>query len=196
MLLVNTARSYPRVALSITTAHNVADLLGELADVTRQSWPDLSDEYLATNADYIAGTAAGLITVIYKVVDVDRTRGGRDGQNEGPVKLVFSVRPAPELGYLIGKPQPGGPWRRGEARGTRAVLTPNADEPGADDDPTWDKRWIGPVLETARVVTRDVARIAPVDEHVSTSISADGTVVVRVPMGTKVLIEQVPINER
>lgn len=202
MIITNTAQSYPEVARRILTplpgeskpVAVDADTLTSLADITRAEWPDISDKVLDGFDDYLLGTCQGLVTVAYRIVAHERING----------KLWFDVEPAPELVPFIGQPQPLGPWKRGEARGTRRVPTPAAPATSIYDFGTWNRSLIdaafnvlgepdfqqGPL--TAQLLqqwTEEQARNVPDNVHVS--VRSDGTIVVDVPAGQNVLVRPI-----
>lgn len=186
MIVVNTGRSYPSIARRLLDAATREDALAELTKETSGRWPMISAENLARFADYVLGTCDGIVTVIY-AVDGWETVTGSDGKTP---KIQFDlvspsmpVSPrwprADTITSLIGTPQPGGPWKRGEARGTRMMTTPaELDVPRTT--------WMGAVCDAARAV------VGPIDEapRVPTMIvRPDGTVVVTVQAGTPVLVQ-------
>lgn len=183
MLLVNTVHSYPAVANALTAATTHAErhmALHQLEEITRGDWPDLSDKTLAKSADAILGSSDGLITVAYEVRSWKRSKNAA-----GVTKLIFEVASDPKLAWLIGLPQPGGPWRRGEARGTRQVqVDPAWAVDRAASGPTWDDQ----VMKTARHLS---PRDAP-PELAQVHQRPDGTWVVTVPAGDPVLIRPRP----
>ena len=198
MILVNTAKSYPTVARLIVspppgqskpvTVEN--EILDALETVTTGDWPNLSDTFLDDHGDYLLGTCSGLVTVTYRITRYERIGG----------KLRFFVEPAPELTPLIGQPQPQGPWKRGEARGTRQVVTPTS-LPSHYDHGTW-KRYLinaaldvlgGTVSQQGPLASHflqqwDDERATIVPDNVRISVRLDGTIVVDVPPGQNVLV--------
>lgn len=140
MLLVNVKRSYPDVAERITSAHVIhpegdepsLDLTDEdwqaLKSIACGWWQYLSIRYLdAWASDYLAATANSLIVGIFRVDGyrhVDAHGEPVQGLPGRESRVLFDLSPAPEAAHLIGQAMPGGPWQRGEGRGTRGVATP------------------------------------------------------------------------
>lgn len=199
MILVNTSKSYPSLARRIITpapgeSKAVAveeSTLELLAEITCGDWRNLSDGLLAEYGDYLLGTCSGVVTVAYRITGHERFEG----------KLRFEVEPATELTPLIGQPQPEGPWKRGEARGTRQVRTPESLPPA---DLYNYGAWVRGVLDAAQNVAWDtIKEPSPlaaqilhqwaqaqeaVPENVQVSTQPDGTVVIDVPPGQDVLV--------
>lgn len=126
MLLVNLSRAYPAIAQAALDtpdprdadpANNaeVASWLNSLITDTSGPWPALTPGYIDRHADYVAGVHNGVIVSVYKAARRPVSPDGR---------VTFMLAPAPEAAHLLGSPMPGGPWKQGEGRGTRAVPTP------------------------------------------------------------------------
>lgn len=119
MIVVNLNKSYPAVAAALVDDHpnstklKVTDLQ-PLADITRGDWYRLSEAKIAETGDLIIGTYASQVVSAYEPT-------GHIQNADGTV--TFTVRPARHWAALIGAPQPCGPWKRGEARGTRYLPT-------------------------------------------------------------------------
>lgn len=134
MLLVNITRTYPADAIAgipegpDSTPTGVIAALSDLVNACRGDWPDLSTRYLSENVDYLAATTtAGRIVGIFRVVDFEH-----DVDDAGVPKVRFGLEAAPEAAHHLGAPMPGGSWKKGEARGTRAVPTPRDFLPTSD----------------------------------------------------------------
>lgn len=187
MIVVNTGKTYPPIAYNLLTSSNHQRELAMLADVTRGDWPNLSDEHLDTFGDYLVGTCDGKVTAVYKITGFDRRHlASRDGGDR--TKVRFTVTPAFDFAWLIGRDQPGGPWKRGEARGTRRIaLGRHEIEEGRLDH---HRTWTAAVLQTARdVAANHFDDVAPPRDPFEAHIRPDGVVVVEVPAGTPVLIQ-------
>ncbi|WP_309131241.1 hypothetical protein [Brevibacterium sp.] len=204
MIIVNTAQTYPPVARQIVTPQPgqskpvTADenALMLLADITRGDWPSLSDRLLEEAGDYLLGTCEGLVTVTYRIIGHERVDGN---------KLRFAVEPAPELVPLIGQPQPLGPWKRGEARGTRRVDTPESlASTVMYDVPTWKRYVLGVAQDllsgsvsaqgplTAHLRQQWIEeQAASIPQNVHISVRPDGTIVIDVPAGQDVLVRAI-----
>jgi hypothetical protein len=184
MILVNTKLKYPAAARALLEQDDAV----ALGDITRQTWPDMTDARLTQYADYLMGTCGGIVTCIYEVKRWSRTT------IDDVIKLVFTVAPALDLADLIGRPQPGGPWRRGEARGTRCITTQDyLDELLPETGPSLDRNdtWRGAVARVARTIL-DV----PGTQHTpNLTVQPDGTVVVTVTAGTPVLVRSLDLSE-
>lgn len=186
MLIVNTQLSYPDIGAELGLDDSAA--LVELAEITRKTWPPLTDAYLKRSADFLAGTAYGKVTVTYRITGWARTSGD---------KIEFQVVPAPELTKLIGIIQPGGPWVRGEARGTRQVSTPRLQQISeADRQRAIDDEWTPAVIDAARRILGD-ALVATTDQpdaairtevYPQVKVTASGRVIVTVSAGQEVLV--------
>ena len=202
MIIVNTQRSYPPIARRMLmpppgSAKPVtvdALLLEELAHVTGGEWLSFTDAVLRANGDYLLGTCGGEVTVAYRITGYERTKDS---------KLRFEVEPALELAHVLGTPQPGGPWKQGEARGIRQMTTPALPEDAArlGDFGT----WVRSVLDAAGTILHDEApgggtatawlreqwEAARDVSGVRVSSRPDGTIVVDVPAGHDVLVRTV-----
>lgn len=200
MIVVNTAQTFPAIAHRALTpppgsanpATVEAKVLDELADATRGDWPNFSDKTLGIYADYLMGTCGGVVTTAYRITGQERLATG---------KIRFEVEPAVELTPLIGMPQPGGPWKRGEARGTRALETPAY--PPTVPAEFWDLgTWTRAVLTAASVALGGDPHLpgdltAQFNERwnaalnlndVEVTVRQDGTIVIEVPSGRDVLV--------
>ena len=122
MILVNVKNTYPDVAALIadhddrpgaTPTLGVANIAA-LIDITGSGWQQFSPGYLDDYGDYVAATVGATIVGVFRV-DSHKNEAGR---------TRFGLTPAVEAAHLIGAPMPGGPWKRGEGRGTRGVTTP------------------------------------------------------------------------
>lgn len=187
MIIVNTGKTYPPIAYNLLTTSDHQRVLAMLADVTSGDWPNLSDEHLETFGDYLVGTCDGRVTVAYKILGFSRRY--IETRHQGPrAKVRFSVEPATDLAWLIGRSQPGGPWRQGEARGTRRVaLAGHEIEEGRLD---YRGTWVAAVAQTARsLAANHFTDVAPPNAAFEAHIRPDGVVVLEVPAGTPVLIQ-------
>lgn len=215
MLLVNLNLSYPALStaaldLPDDPGHpDVAAWHDRLRHATREWWLNLSETYLDTHADYIAGTYEGRVVSVYRVTGWNRAQA-----LDGIVRVSFRCQDAPEAAHLITSPMPGGPWKRGEARSTRAVPTPAEITPERAAEPPAlvrerTQRSAALIAERAQ----QIARLAPNvldDEDTPTAYTdgdttwvehatlgdgtsiyryPDGTVTVHVPVGTRVLVQ-------
>lgn len=127
MIVVNLARSYQQL-VELETVGVEQDLLS----ITQGEWPPLSESSLEGYADLLVGVFQDVIVTAYRIARVQVLLV------DGVKKMVFQVEPPVDrdlnpvsldsdaarepAAWLIGCPIPGGPWKRGEARGTRRWL--------------------------------------------------------------------------
>lgn len=192
-IMVNNIHSYPPIAQSMhEVAHPLEPVFSDLADAVRGDWPPLSEHNLASYADLVLGTYAETVTAAYTVESWSSVTN-----DAGTPKLVFDVSAALDWIHLIGQPQPGGAWRRGESRGTRRIDTPGLGEPTTPGSYT---DWRLAVVTAARTLcppsrTTPAEDARPVRRHdvktgdISTTIRPDGSILVSVPAGVPVTIQ-------
>lgn len=127
MIVVSLKRSYPNLVDDVRQGTEPAATY-RLEGITRGDWlkisPDLLDGYL----DYVVGTYDDMIVSAYPIERVEARSGGLIrflgeeevvGYTEMVDALWSSGRSSAPGEWLIGCPMPGGPWKRGEGRGTR-----------------------------------------------------------------------------
>lgn len=167
MIVVNTNQTYPQ---AVSGGRVDFDALEQL---TCGDWPPMRDSLLDAAADVLIGTYNNVVTVFYNIRGWTRQTNG---------KLRFHVTSAPNMANWIGQPMPGGPWKKGEARGIRRIATP-------DDGPhrmPQHATWKGAIAATAR----QLLSLDEVPDHEVTVVTrADGTIVVTVPAGAPVLVQ-------
>lgn len=183
MIIVNTKATYGHSAAGLVAGE---DRLHELAGNTGGDWPPLSEANLRTYADFLLGTCDGIVTVAYRItgtrrVEVEQATTSPDDEPLTVVKMRFRIDPAPEMTWMIGRDQPEGPWRQGEARGTRRVLTP----PHRSMEATLED-WERAVVATARrVVPTPSTALSPAPAISASGVEIarrdDGALVVTIP---------------
>lgn len=212
MILVNINRTYPEAAEQIAAVNEDASrdiatmkaVVQPLIDGSRRWWPMLTPRYLEEHGDYLAAIADHRIVGVFRVT-------GTSIEMVGDVrKVVFDVEIAPEAAHHIGAPTPGGPWRKGESRGTRSVVTPGDFLPVSQmtehdvevyysrlhtmavaytEGRTWEvKPEQGPTpYSSGDTSYRHAGTVGDVEVRVY----PDGVVGVRVPQGHRVMVETV-----
>lgn len=126
MIVVSLNRSYPNL-IDDVKARTAPIASIQLEGFTRGEWPRMSAKLTEGYLDFVVGTWADIIVSAFPTNRVEETAGGRmkfefgtDGEAPDYLRSMFTsnvdVDPAE---WLIGCPMPGGPWKRGEARGTR-----------------------------------------------------------------------------
>lgn len=121
MILVNLAKSYPAAARQLTAVGHtdprqvkVAEL-APLAAATAGEWYRVSELKIVEFGDIIVGGYAGEAVSVWRI--------GGHTQDPAGGTVTFNLKPAAEWHQLVGAPQPGGPWKQGEARGIRYIPT-------------------------------------------------------------------------
>jgi hypothetical protein len=108
MILVHLAATWQDVLAGRDTAE----------DATLGSWAQITDDALAVYGDVVLGIYQNEVVTAFEIDDWDRNEDGR---------VVFSGDRSDRFEYLIGTPNPGKPWVRGQARPVQyldtAVLT-------------------------------------------------------------------------
>ena len=123
-VLVNTKKTYLNASRALanlsddSTPHEYEQAIQDLATSVEGEWPPLSAAHDRDMGDIVLGTYDGLITCVFTISEVIQTS---PGDPHSPLR--FKVHAAPDWAHLIGAPQPDGPWKRGEARGTRIIGT-------------------------------------------------------------------------
>lgn len=135
VVVVNTNRTYPAFANALYEryGHSKWDPIDQrdsalvrLMDLTAGNWPAMS----AANAQTITEGTLLVGTFQNRVTSTWLIRSVRSVPAQTP-KVAFQITPADAYTHLIGTIQPGGPWKRGEARGIRLLTaTPEASESG------------------------------------------------------------------
>ncbi len=120
MIIVNLNKSFPdwseKFSATVPTdLHQVkiADLHG-LAEICAGDWWRIPDLAIRQYGDILVGIYANQIVAAYQIADYRHLETGR---------VRFTLKPAYEYSSMIGVGQPGGPWRQGEARGSRHLPT-------------------------------------------------------------------------
>ena len=108
MIIVHLPNSWPRV------------IAGELteSEVTLGSWAGISDTALEQYGDAVVGVYKNEVVSAY---DIDSWWRHADGELKG--RVVFEGDKSEKWAYLVGTPNPGTPWRRGQARPVQYLAT-------------------------------------------------------------------------
>jgi hypothetical protein len=108
VILVHLPKTWPDVISGKQTAE----------DVTLQHWAQITDEALDTYGDGVLGIYQHEVVSAFDITGWKRDTEGR---------VIFSGVPSKEFGHLIGTPNPGKHWVRGQSRPVQyldtAVLT-------------------------------------------------------------------------
>lgn len=119
MIVVNLNKTFPEWAKQFGASApkdlqqvKVADLAG-LSEICAGDWWRITDLMIAQYGDLLVGCYAGQVVAPYYIA------GHRQDPATGRVRFV--LKPAYDYASIIGAGQPEGPWRKGEARGSRNV---------------------------------------------------------------------------
>lgn len=169
MILVNLTKSYPAVArklaeLGLDSPRQVkVALLVDLAAATAGDWYRVSELKIAEFGDIIVGCYGGEAVSVWAIV-------GHTQQPDGTVS--FQLKPALEWHQLVGAPQPGGPWKRGEARATRYVDTEEyARYRGHPNINTWKANTWTTAIAHHRRIDREPVPVAAFNTPAEISVS-------------------------
>jgi hypothetical protein len=97
MILVHLASTWQDVLAGTDTAERA----------TMEAWAQITDDALAVYGDAVLGIYQNEVVTAFEIDDWDRNADGR---------VVFTGYPSDRYEYLIGTPNPGRPWVRGQAR--------------------------------------------------------------------------------
>ncbi len=97
MILVHLASSWPDALAGNRTPE----------DVTLRAWAQIKDEALDAYGDGVLGIYQNSVVTAFDVIDWERQADGR---------VVFTGAPSARFGHLVGTPNPGKPWVRGQSR--------------------------------------------------------------------------------
>ncbi|MFH7337134.1 hypothetical protein [Streptomyces sp. KHY 26] len=156
MILVHLASSWPDVLAHSRTA----------AEVTLSAWAQISDDRLRQYGDAVLGVYQKEVVTAFDITGWSRTREGR---------VVFEGNPSRRWAHLIGTPNPGKPWVRGQARPVQYLDTA--------------------ILASGAVPVEDAAsgRRAVVDDFILT-VDAEGSATLVVPSGRRVTVITTPVS--
>lgn len=212
MIVVNLKRSYPEL-IQREQRGVLSDGLN-LQGITTGDWPKLSEESLEGFDDFLVGTYDNMIVTAYRLIGaetidydgVEKTRfkvaepiAGNGDQFGSLLGNTASSEPA---AWLIGCPIPGGPWKRGESRGTRRYSLDEfrADHPelAQRSEEDFGATMSGALLRQFRgdphVAIEDYPQLvaasgttAPVGPETGVTVvrQPGGTVVITIPTGTR-----------
>lgn len=130
MIVVSLKRSYPNLIDDVRDgSEKIASW--RLEGITRGDWPKMSDALLDGYLDFVVGTYDDMIVTAYPIEKVSpgpnetiKFAGSDAGAGfEATLHEQWSSNASLAAGeWLVGCPMPGGPWKRGEGRGTRRYL--------------------------------------------------------------------------
>lgn len=214
MIVVGLHRTYPVVIDDVKNGqlNNAWTIAAALSETTLGNWPKLSVSSLQGYLDYIVGTSKDMIVTAYKtsgfeLVELDGvekirfvaesiyTRLEDDKDELFGAGTFGSLRTRDTAAWLIGCPIPGGPWKRGESRGTRRYLLSDY----LQDHPEMEERQKDEFSErnaellckffagSASIDEMDFPQLNPDSEKTGRTATEDGVTVVRHPGGTVVV---------
>jgi hypothetical protein len=156
VIVVNLRRTWPQVLAGARTP----------ADVTLGAWAHMKEQSLDEHADAILGIYQHEVVAAFDITGWSRTREGR---------VVFEGNPSRRWAHLIGTPNPGKPWVRGQARPVQYLDTA--------------------ILASGAVPVEDAAsgRRAVVDDFILT-VDAEGSATLVVPSGRRVTVITTPVS--
>lgn len=122
MIIVNLNKTFPDWAEKFAAAAPADDLhkvkiadLHDLAEICAGDWWRIPDLTIAGYGDILVGCYANQVVAAYTIA------GHR--QDPKTSRVRFTLKPAYEYSAIVGAGQPGGPWKQGEARGSRHLPT-------------------------------------------------------------------------
>jgi hypothetical protein len=156
VILVHLASSWPDVL-----AHNKT-----AAEVTLSAWAQISDDRLHQYGDAVLGIYQNEIVTAFDITGWSRNHEGR---------VIFEGTPSREWTHLIGTPNPGKPWVRGQARPVQYLDTA--------------------ILASGAVPVEEAAsgRRAVVDDFILT-VDIEGNATLVVPSGRRVTVTTTPVS--
>jgi hypothetical protein len=104
LILVNLARTWPNVLLGKATPDQAT--LGD--------WQGVSDNALSDHADYVLGVYQNQVVTSFDVTGWQRQPNGR---------VRFEGTPSKRWAHLVGGPNPGPAWTRGQVRPVKYLDT-------------------------------------------------------------------------
>lgn len=202
MIVVSLKRSYPNLLNDVRSQSPMANFA--LEGITRGNWPKMKEETLDGYLDYVVGTFNGMIVSAYPI---DRIETGPNDtiQFEGSEEtsgfdaLWRSTHRSNASNvpgeWLIGCPVPGGPWRRGESRGTRRYLLEDyvgdhpelGDRIGEDFGGRMADNLVNYFATGGPIATEDYPQLSSLDAFQPAATPGTGVTVVRQPGGTVVI---------
>lgn len=214
MIVANLNKSYP----SLIRAAETRPLA--LQGITTGDWPYLKEATLNGYDDLLVGTYDDMIVTAYRITGTSTVDYEGIPKTRFEVASPISPSDDPFAGFLhdsrfepaawlIGCPIPGGPWKQGEARGTRRynlddyrkdhpeLVEREAREFGASTEEELLHHLRGDTLvSTADFPALSGAHPSPSGNSTETGVTVvrqpGGTVVVTIPTGTRARIEIEP----
>lgn len=191
MIVTSLNRSYPNLVDDTQTRPHITPVF-ELEEKTRGDWPSMRETTVTGYFDYVVGTWNDMIVSAYPFDAIKRLDNGK-------VQFVNTTpqtdRESPRGEWLIGCPIPGGPWKPGQARGTRRYAL----ETYLDDHPELlgriDEDFGGRMAENLvrhfatgkKIDVADYPQLAAAKASQAPTGPATGVTVVREPGGTVVV---------
>lgn len=145
MILVHLPQSWPQVLAGTHTPE----------EVTLGSWAKVSDAAIAEYGDVVLGIHKNTVVTAFDITGYARTGDGR---------VTFHGHRSPTWDHLVGGPNPGRPWVRGQARPVQYLDTA--------------------ALESGDAAVEDVpeGRRAVID-GITLTVAEDGSAVLLLPTG-------------
>jgi hypothetical protein len=194
VIVVNLKRSMDRLLSNVQLGIPDDVLLQQIKHDTLGDWGGISVDALEEYGQYVLGVHGDRIASAYRIVGL--------AAPEHPGRKRFDAVDAVELADVIGRPVPGGAWRRGQARPVRYLDTEvfmrhfdsSADDASKYDDDEVARRMVAYVREQAVSSTATASKSASAVEDLLSEVTVEaeprGGIRVTVPMGTKVTIVQ------
>ena len=209
MIVVNLNKTFPTwaekfaVTAPVDDLHQVkiADLHG-LAEICAGDWWRIPELAIAQYGDLLVGCYANQIVAAYHI------SGHRQDKATGRVR--FTIKPAYDYSGIIGAGQPGGPWKQGEARGSRHLPLDDYTDRymGKPNARAWKHTGAGRAALRAPQITRDPtppvqvthpARVSfswPHLGEITISWTTTGILEIAVPEGTRTRTVKTPAPRR
>jgi hypothetical protein len=203
MIVASLKRSYPEL---IRNPSNTLPDTYKLQGITTGDWPKLTVESLAGFDDVLVGTYDNMIVTAYRItgtslVDYDGVEKTRfevaepiAGNGDKFNGLLYGNLSEPSS-WLIGCPIPGGPWKRGESRGTRRYSFDEYREDHPELAQREEEDFGANMAETLlrhfrgdpHIAIEDYPQLATVPGATATDGPGTGVTIVRQPGGTVVI---------
>lgn len=210
MIVVNLNKTFPDWAEKFAAAAPVDDLhqvkiadLHGLAEICAGDWWRIPELAIAQYGDLLVGCYANQIVAAYHI--------GGHRQDKPTGRVRFAIKPAYDYFAIIGAGQPGGPWKQGEARGSRNLpLDDYADRyKGTTNARAWKYNVAEMAVLLAAQITRDPTPPAQVTHpakvsftwphlpgEITLSWSTTGVLEIAVPEGIRTRTVKTPAPRR